>query len=206
MRMASLAVAGIILTGAWQYPMRAEAAAQSVPSQSNKPAGAPGSNAQSLGRDATIDQFDAVLTNDCGTVSATGHQLSLSWQQQTLASGPTKIVQGLLDFRQNAAMCLEHMGDLINSASPAAGDVAASISGSWGFSADLWLSTNQFAKALSDSSKETSAQPKETSAQIVTAALPQSREFAASVDKFTKWVADTRAKLADLRRQSSSGQ
>jgi plasmid maintenance system antidote protein VapI len=205
MRMASLAIAAIILTGAWQYPVKAEAAAQSMPSQSSKPAGAPGGNAQPLGRDATIDQFNTVLSNDCGTVSSTGHQISLAWQQQIQASGPAKIVQSLLDFRQNAAMCLERIGDLINSASPAAADVAASISGSWGFSAELWISTNQFAKALSDNSKETSAQSKETSAQIVTAALPQSQAFAASVDKFTKWVADTQAQLANLRRQSSSG-
>jgi hypothetical protein len=207
MRMASLAMAGIILIGAWQYPVKAETSAPSVSSGSGKPAAASAGNAQPpLGRDATIGQFDATLVNDCGTVSATGQQLSLSWQQQVLAGGTAKIVQNLLDFRQNAAMCLEHIGDLINSASPAATDVSTSISGSWGFSAALWISTNQFAKALSDNAKVTSAQSKETPAQIVAAALPSSQEFAASVDKFVKWVADRRAQFADMRRQSASGQ
>jgi hypothetical protein len=199
MRMALLAVAGIILASAWRYPMKVEAFAASGSSEINKPTGAVGANAEPLGRDATIDQFDSILVNKCGTISSAGHQLSLSWQQQMLASGPAKIVKSLLDFRQNAAMCLKDIGDIIRSASPAADDVAASISGSWGFTTDLWLSTNQFAETLSDNSKETSA-------QIVTATLPQSQEFAASVDKFAKWVAETRAQLADLRRQSSSGQ
>ena len=109
MRMALLAVAGIILASAWLYPMKVDVLAASGSSEISKPAQALQALTQSLlGRNATIDPVSTLFWSTIvGLSLPQGNQLSLSWQQQMLASGPAKIVKSLLDFRQNAAMCLK---------------------------------------------------------------------------------------------------
>jgi hypothetical protein len=202
MRIASRRLAAFLLIVAWhdsvlaQQAGAAQPAVQTMPGASNPGNAAPASPYP--GDSVAFAQFDNVLTNDCGKTADTGHQLSLSWQQQIQASAATNFVQSLVDFRQNAAMCLEHIGDLLNADAPYAGDLTSSISGSWLFSTDLWMSTNQFAAALT-------VTPTPPASQLIAAALPQSQKFSAAVDQFAKWIADTKAHIAALQHPSSSG-
>jgi hypothetical protein len=206
MRAIPLAMCGVLLTAAWQHSVEAQvpssphSTAQSPTTTSNKQAGNnPAPALQYQGRSATLDGFDAILAGTCDRASAQGHQLDVSWQKTILTSGKTPLVQDLITFRQAATACLQQIGSLINATAKDVPDITSKISGSWTFTADLWQSTNQFVAALG-------AAPAQASPQVVASVTPLSKNFSAALDRFSKWIDETKGRVAAIRRQDLAEQ
>jgi hypothetical protein len=206
MRAILLALCGVLLTAAWPHPVEAQAPSsshsttQSPTKTSNKPAGnSPVPPFQYQGRGATLDEFDVILAGPCDRAYSQGHQLDVSWQKAILTNGKAPLVQGLITFRQAATACLQQIGSLINATAKDVPDITSKISGSWTFSADLWQSTNQFVVALG-------GPPPQASPQLVALVTPQSKNFSVALDRFSKWIDETKERVAGIRRQDLAEQ